>query len=225
MTSTSVIFDLDGTMIDTAPDLIAATNYTLGVFGMEPVGEEIIEPAVGLGSKAMLHAAMLSLGREPGKDELTEMSGHFIDYYADNIAVRSAPFPGLEDALRTLQADGALLGICTNKLERLAVKLMKTLELDHYFAAVAGADTFPVRKPDRGHLLGTIAAAGGDPERAAMIGDSLADAKAAQSAGVPFIAVSFGYGEPVELLKPDAVIAHFSELAAAVKTVLPDRRG
>jgi phosphoglycolate phosphatase len=225
MTNTSVIFDLDGTMIDTAPDLIAATNYTLGVFGMEPVGEEIIEPAVGLGAKAMLHAAMLSLGREPSKHELAEMLGHFIDYYSDNIAVRSAPFPGLEDALRTLQADGALLGICTNKLERLAVKLMKTLELDHYFSAIAGADTFPVRKPDRGHLLGTIQAVGGNPARSVMIGDSLADAKAAQSAGVPFIAVSFGYGEPVELLKPDAVIGHFDELAGAVDKLLPRVQG
>ncbi|MGF1619994.1 MAG: HAD family hydrolase [Rhodomicrobiaceae bacterium] len=225
MTNTSVIFDLDGTMIDTAPDLIATTNYTLGIFGMEPVGEEIIEPAVGLGAKAMLHAAMLSLGREPKKDELDEMLEHFIGYYSDNIAVRSAPFPGLEDALKVLRGEGALLGICTNKRERLAVKLMKTLELDHYFAAIAGADTFPVRKPDRGHLLGTIEAVGGSPQRSVMIGDSLADAKAAQSAGVPFIAVSFGYGEPVERLKPDAVIGHFDELAGAVTTLLSKGRG
>ena len=220
MTNTSVIFDLDGTMIDTGPDLMAATNETLGSFGMAAVSEEIIEPAVGLGSKAMLHAAMLSLGREPSKDELSEMSRHFVAYYSEHIAIRSAPFPGLENALQTLQGEGFLLGICTNKLERLAATLMGALKLDHYFGAVAGADTFPVRKPDGGHLLGTIEALGGDKDRSVMVGDSLADAKAARSAGVPFIAVTFGYGEPLELLRPDAVIGHFDELPGAVRSLL-----
>jgi phosphoglycolate phosphatase len=218
MNGLTVIFDLDGTMIDTAPDLIAATNYTLGRFGMQPVEERIIEPAVGLGSRAMLHTAMLSLGREPNKDKLMDMSAHFIDYYSTHIADRSRPFPGLVAALGTLKAADARLGVCTNKMEALARKLLAELELDTFFAAIAGADTYPVRKPDPGHLLGTISAAGGEAKRSVMIGDSLADAKAAQSAGVPFIAVSFSYGEkPVERLKPDAVIDHFDELAGALR--------
>ncbi len=222
MKDITLIFDLDGTMIDTAPDLIAATNYTLGLFGMPAVEEQIIEPAVGLGSRAMLHTAMLSLHREPDKDELDRLSAHFIEYYQDHIAVRSRPFPGLVGVLETLQAGGARLGVCTNKPEALARKLLAELGFDSYFAAIAGADTFPVRKPDPGHLLGTIGAAGGNPHRSAMIGDSLADAKAARSAGVPFIAVSFGYGEkPIERLRPDAVIDHFDDLPAALKTIAP----
>jgi len=221
MKDITVVFDLDGTMIDTAPDLIAATNDTLGVFGMPPVEEHIIEPAVGLGAKSMLHTAMLSLGREPQPEALTRMTEHFIDYYADHIAVKSRPFPGLEDVLQTLRGRGAKLAVCTNKRENLALLLMAELRLDHYFAAIAGADRFPVRKPDPGHLLGTIKAAGGKHQRSVMIGDSQADAKAAQSAGIPFIAVTFGYGErPVEVMKPDAIIAHFDELPDVIDRLI-----
>jgi phosphoglycolate phosphatase len=220
MKDASVILDLDGTMIDTASDLIAATNYTLCQFGKPAVPERVIEPAVGLGAKAMLHAALLSLGHEPSAEELKTMMPHFIDYYGDHLAERSMPFPGLEDALAGLRAEGALLGVCTNKLSALARKLLAELRLEHYFAFIAGADSFPVRKPDPGHLLGTIEAIGGDARRAAMIGDSSADSKAARAAKVPFIAVTFGYGEkPVELLRPDAIIGHFSELGAALRSL------
>jgi phosphoglycolate phosphatase len=217
---TSVIFDLDGTMIDTAPDLIAATNHTLGLFGRPPVPEHVIETAVGLGSKAMLHAALLSLGHDPGAEELKEMSKPFVDYYNDHIAVRSKPFPGLEETLATLAAEGVRLGVCTNKFGHLAQKLLAALRLDHYFAFIAGADTFPVRKPDPGHVLATIEAVGGDPRRAAMIGDSSADSKAAHGAKVAFIAVTFGYGEKsVELLKPAAIISDFRELPEKLRAL------
>jgi phosphoglycolate phosphatase len=220
MKDASVIFDLDGTMIDTAPDLIAATNYALCQFGKPPVPEHFIEAAVGLGAKAMIHAALLSLGHEPSAEELKTIMPHFLDYYGDHLAERSTPFPGLEDALARLRAEGALLGVCTNKLSTLARKLLAELNLEHYFVFVAGADSFPVRKPDPGHLLATIEAVGGDARRAVMIGDSSADSKAAHAAKVPFIAVTFGYGEkPVELLRPDAVIGHFSELSAALRSI------
>lgn len=220
MKDTSVIFDLDGTMIDSAPDLIAATNHTLTRFGRAAVAETVIEPAVGLGSKAMLHAALLSLGHEPGPEELQRMSRDFIAYYSDHIAVGSRPFPGLEDALGALSREGVRLGVCTNKFAGLAEKLLAALKLDHYFGFIAGADTFPVRKPDPGHVLSTIAALGGRPERAAMIGDSSADSKAAHGGKVAFIAVTFGYGEkPVERLKPAGVISDFRELVPLLKTL------
>jgi phosphoglycolate phosphatase len=219
MKDASVIFDLDGTMIDTGPDLIAATNHTLGLFGRPQVAEEVIQTAVGLGSKAMLHAALLSLGHEPGEGELKAMTKPFLDYYGEHIAVRSKPFPGLEEALAGLAGEGARLGVCTNKFAALAKKLLVELRLDHYFAFIAGADSFPVRKPDPGHVLATIEAVGGDRSRAVMIGDSSADSKAARGAKVPFVAVTFGYGEPVELLRPDAVISHFRELPAALRTL------
>ncbi len=220
MKDATIVFDLDGTMIDTAPDLVAATNFTLGEFGMAPVAERIIEPAVAMGAKAMISAAMAAHGRTADDKELARMTELFIAYYRDNIAVHSRPFPGLQDALRTLADEDVLLAVCTNKREELARRLLAALDLEAIFAAISGADTFPVRKPDGRHLLGTIGAAGGNPARAAMIGDSLADAGAARSANVPFVAVSFGYGEkPVDVLEADAVIDHFNELATALKTL------
>ena len=222
MRDATIVFDLDGTMIDTAPDLIAATNYTLGQAGMPPVAERIIEPAVAIGAKAMISAAMASLGRTAEQQELARMTELFIGYYRDNIAVHSRAFPGLEAALQALTAEGAMLAVCTNKREELARKLLAELRLDTVFSAIAGADTFPVRKPDGRHLLGTIGAAGGNPARAVMIGDSLADAGAARNANVPFIAVSFGYGEkPPEVLGPDAIIDRFDDLIPALRALLP----
>lgn len=224
MKDATVIFDLDGTMVDTAPDLIAATNHTLGRFGMAPVEARIIRPAVGLGAKAMIRAAMNERGRAADAEALSSMTRQFIDYYSGNIAVRSRIFPGLVEALDVLRDEGARLGVCTNKPEALALKLLAELRLDRYFAAIAGADTFPVRKPDAGHLLGAIAMAGGDRARAVMIGDSAADAGAARNAKVPFVAVSFGYGEtPVEVLEPDAVIHSLAGLMPVLRALLPAR--
>lgn len=225
MKDLTVIFDLDGTMVDTAPDLIAATNYTLGRFGMAPVEARIIQPAVGLGSRAMILAAMDELGRTADPETLSRMTDQFIDYYGDNIAIGSRIFPGLVGALIALREKGARLGVCTNKREALTLKLLAALRLDQYFDAIAGADTFPVRKPDAGHLLGTIAMAGGDPARAVMIGDSATDAGAARNAKVPFVAVSFGYAEmPVEDLEPDAVVHSFADLMPVLRMLSPAGR-
>ena len=139
--------------------------------------------------------------------------------------MQSRIFPGLVEALTALRNEGARLGVCTNKRETLTLKLLAELQLDRHFDAIAGADTFPVRKPDAGHLLGTIAMAGGDPARAVMIGDSSTDAGAARNAGVPFVAVSFGYGEsPVESLEPDAVIACFRRACAGAARDCSARR-
>jgi phosphoglycolate phosphatase len=223
MKDLTVIFDLDGTMVDTAPDLIAATNYTLDRFGLAPVEARVIQPAVGLGSKALILAAMNELGRAVDAETLSRMTDEFIDYYGDNIATGSRIFPGLVEALVILRDEGARLGVCTNKREALTLKLLAELRLDQYFDAVAGAETFPVRKPDAGHLLGTIAMAGGDPARAVMIGDSSVDAGAARNAKVPFVAVSFGYGETPEELEPDAVIHSFADLIPVLGELLPDR--
>jgi phosphoglycolate phosphatase len=218
MKDATVIFDLDGTMVDTAPDLIAAANHVLGRFGMAPVEARIVQPAVGLGAKAMILAAMTERGRPPDAETLDLMTRQFIEFYSDNIAVGSRIFPGLAEALALLRNEGARLGVCTNKREALALKLLAELGLDHAFDAIAGADTFSVRKPDAGHLLGTIAMAGGDPARAAMIGDTSIDAAAARNARLPFVAVSFGYGDrPAEALQPDAVIHSFADLLPVLR--------
>ena len=221
LTGATVVFDLDGTMIDTAPDLIHATNHALEKNGMARVPTRIIQPAVGYGARAMIRTAMESLGRTPSEDELTRMTEEFVAYYADHIMVDSRAFPGLVPALDALKVEGALIAVCTNKREPLAKKLLAGLELDGYFDFIAGRETFPKSKPDPEHILDTIKAAGGDARRAAMVGDSSADGDAAKAAAVPFIAVSFGYGEsPVEVLKPDAIIHSLAELMPALRQLL-----
>jgi phosphoglycolate phosphatase len=217
----TILFDLDGTMIDTAPDLIHAANHVLEANGLPQVETRVIQPAVGYGARAMIHAAMASLGREPPDSELTRMTEQFTAYYAENILVDSLEFPGLTEALEVLKAEGALIGVCTNKRERLARSLLKGLGIDHYFQAIAGRDTFPKCKPDPSHVLDTIRMAGGNAARAVMIGDSSADSLAAKGAGVPFVGVSFGYGEsPIEVLRPDAVIHSLTDLVPALRRLL-----
>ena len=221
----TIVFDLDGTMIDTAPDLIAAANHTLEQNGMPRLPARIIQPAVGYGAREMIHTAMESLGRSPSDDELTRMTEEFVAYYADNILIDSRAFPGLAAALDELKREGAILAVCTNKREGLAKKLLAGLELGGYFAFIAGRETFPRSKPDPAHLLETIRAAGGDPSHAIMTGDSSADSLAAQGGGVPFIAVSFGYGEsPVDVLEPDAIIHSLADLIPALHRLLGERR-
>ena len=224
MKDATVIFDLDGTMVDTAPDLIAATNHVLGLSGLAPVEARILQPIISIGAQRMIQAAMTERGRAPDAETLSLMMRQFIAFYSDNIAVHSRIFPGLVEAVSALRQDGVRLGVCTNKREALTLKLLAALGLDQHFDAIAGADTFPVRKPDAGHLLGTIAMAGGDPMRAVMIGDSSVDAGAARNAGVPFVAVSFGYGEsPVESLRPDAVIHALADLLPTLRALFGAR--
>lgn len=222
MKDLTVIFDLDGTMIDTAPDLIAVTNHLLDRLGLAAVDEHIIQPAVATGARAMIEAAMTERGQATNPDMLDAMTEQFVKYYAENIAVHSRVFGGFSDAIAQLRESGARLGVCTNKRHSLTMKLLAELGLDRSFDAIAGADYFPVRKPDPGHLLGTIALAGGDPKRAVLIGDSATDAAAARNANVPFVAVSFGYCDgPVEALKADAIIDSFAELVPALDRMFP----
>lgn len=218
MDGLSVVFDLDGTIVDTAPDLVVATNRTLNAFDMESVDEAVVKRFVGHGSKAMLRAAVKYLGYDVSEQELDGMADRFITLYGENIAGESRPFPGLVEALTGLRQGGALLGVCTNKREDLSLKLLQALELRDYFGAVLGADTLSVRKPDPTHLLETVARLGGDAARAVMVGDSETDAKTAKAARIPFIAVSFGYRNCViEELGADVVIDHFDELLPALR--------
>lgn len=216
-----ILFDLDGTAVDTAPDLIAAANATLESNGFAPVETRIIQPAVGIGARAMIDAALREHGYAAPDAELARLTEVFIGYYGEHICVESREFPGLTTVLDELAALGATLAICTNKREALARKLLAALGIADRFRAIVGRDTVARPKPDALHILETIKRAGGDRSRAVMIGDSSADAQAAKSAGVPFIAVSFGYGEsPVEALEPEAIIHSFAELIPALERVL-----
>lgn len=206
----TIVFDLDGTLVDTAPDLTNTLNHVLKARGYAPVPAAHVREAVGRGAQAMIEQALALSGAQ---GEMDDMLAAFLVHYEANIAVESRLFPSALAALERLRAAGARLAVCTNKRERLSRLLLQALEIEHAFDAIAGRDTFPVSKPDPGHLLGAIEAAGGDPGRAVMVGDSAVDIQAARSAGVPSILVSFGYcPPPPQGLRADAVIDHFDAL-------------
>jgi phosphoglycolate phosphatase len=223
LTDTTIVFDLDGTLVDTAPDLAAATNHALGLLGLAPITIAQLHPFIGHGSKAMIDAGLRLHDVAVTADELTRLHERFLEFYADNVAVGSRPFEGVPELLDALLAGGARLAVCTNKVEALSKLLLRALALDGKFRAIAGRDTFAMFKPAPGHLLGTIEMAGGRGDRAVMVGDSEVDITTAAAAHVPSIAVTFGYTpRPVRELGPDAVIDHYREFPAALEKVLAE---
>ncbi|WP_342635140.1 phosphoglycolate phosphatase [Tepidamorphus gemmatus] len=213
MAAPVAVFDLDGTLVDSAPDLLAALDAAMTAAGFAVLPRDFALATVGHGARAMIEAALRAIAVEPTPDLVQPMHAHFLAHYEANIAVGTRPFPGVEAALDRLAAEGVRLAVCTNKYESLTLKLLAELGLTDRFAAIVGADTLSVRKPDPGHVLGTIARAGGDPGRAIMVGDSRADIDAAKAAKVPVIAVDFGYTPvPVADLGPDHVISGFDAL-------------
>jgi phosphoglycolate phosphatase len=224
MSAPAIIFDLDGTLIDTAPDLVATLNVILAREGMAPVAYDTARNFVGGGAKLMLARGIEADGRTVDGGKLDQMFQDFIGYYADNVAVHSRPFPGLIEALDTLAARGFRLAVCTNKLEHLSLLLLNELKLTHRFVAICGQDTFGIQKPDPEVLRRTIAAAGGDIHQAIMVGDSETDILTAQAAGIPVIAVDFGYSDrPVSEYAPDRVISRFGQLAETIASISSGR--
>lgn len=213
MTAPLAVFDLDGTLIDTAPDLIESLNHTIAAHGLAPVTLDDLTHLVGHGARAMIERSFALRGAPLSEDEYPAMLDRFVTYYEETMPGASQPYPGLVAALDRLAAAGVRLAVCTNKMESLARTLIDRLGLTDRFAAITGGDTFTVRKPDAEHLLGTIDKAGGDPARTVMLGDSLNDMLVARNAGIPSIAVPFGYSDrPVAELSPDHIITHFDEL-------------
>ncbi len=217
----TIVFDLDGTLVDTAPDLAAAVNHVFGLIGLAPVSSAELRPLISHGSRAMIAAGLRLHGVAKTEDELDELHAQFFPYYAANIAILSRPFAGVVDVLDALLGAGARLAVCTNKLEGLSKSLLRRLGLDARFTAIAGRDTFGVFKPAPGHLTGTIAMAGGRADRAVMVGDSEVDFATAAAAGIPSIGVTFGYTPvPVRELGPGAAIDHYREFMPALEQVL-----
>ena len=216
----TIVFDLDGTLIDTAPDLISTLNLILGREGLPPVEYDAARRMIGGGARGMIEKALAAEGRPGSKAELDRMFGAFVEYYAAHIADRSRPFPQLEATLDRLAGEGHRLAVCTNKLEWLSVRLLDTLQLTRHFAAICGQDTFGMQKPDPQMLRLTIERAGGETSRAIMVGDSGTDIRTSRAATVPVIAVDFGYSEvPIALLRPDRIIGSFADLPAAIRDI------
>ena len=219
-----VVFDLDGTLVDTAPDLINALNYVLDREGLPPVPLHSARTMIGAGARRLIERGLELEGRTAGLDDITRLTSDFIDYYAAHIADASRPFDGLESALDELQASGYRFAVCTNKLEWLSKLLLDRLELSSRFSAICGADTFGVSKPDPAILQQTIARAGGQLSATIMVGDAGPDIGVARRAGVPVIGVGFGYTDvPIADLKPDRLIHHMKDLPAAVESLMSQR--
>lgn len=220
-----IVFDLDGTLVDTAPDLLASMNHALAHVGLGPIADEGFSKYVGQGARVMLERAYETSGHVPAPETLDELMGHFLDYYQDTMPGLSRPYEHVLDTIDAFRAEGYIAAVCTNKIEANAVRLLEALEIDGLFSAICGQDTFPVRKPDPAHLTGTIARAGGDPARAVMVGDSETDIRTAQAARIPVVAVDFGYTDRhVGEFNPDTVISHYRDLGPALAKSLLDRR-
>ena len=210
----AILFDLDGTLVETAPDLCGAMNYTLSTLGLPPLRLEEVHSLVGDGARAMVSRGLAKHNFEADIDALFDI---FIAYYGDHIADESFVFDGLMPSIKALHEAGVKLAVCTNKPESLSRKLLAALSIDHYFGAIVGGDTLDVRKPDPEHILATLRQLDVRPDRALMVGDSANDVNAAKAANVPVIAVTFGYTDiPAHELGADQVIEHFDTFPAAL---------
>lgn len=217
----TIVFDLDGTLVDTAPDLIGALNHVLQREGLPPVPPQAARNMIGAGARKLLERGLEAEGRTFGVADMNRMTADFIDYYADHIADESRPFEGLEAALDHLAGRGHLLAVCTNKLEWLSKRLLEKLGLSRRFAAICGADTFGVQKPDPTILRETVARAGGRLSASIMVGDAGTDVGVARRAGIPVIGVGFGYTDvPIADLGPDRLIHHMKDLPDAVMSLM-----
>jgi phosphoglycolate phosphatase len=216
----TLVFDLDGTLVDTAPDLSGAMNAVLAAHGRRAVPPDEVRHMVGRGARALIERGFAATGDPAPPEAIDGYMREFIVHYAAHIADHSRLFPGALEALNGFAAQGHRLGICTNKPEGLTLALLKALGLSPLFGAVLGADSLQVRKPNPIHLLETIARLGGDPARAIMIGDSEVDAETAKAAGVPLVIFTFGYTalDP-KSFGADALLHGYEELPQAIARI------
>ena len=215
-----VVFDLDGTLVDTAPDLAAAMNAVLAADGLPTLPVSEVRHLVGGGAKVLIRRGYAEAGLTMDGEELEKRVVAFLDHYRPNVAATSRPFDGVETCLRRLAEDGARLSVCTNKPAALAEDLLEQLGLAAHFGAIVGGDTLPVKKPDAAPLR-EAARRVGDSGQILMVGDSAADVGAARNAGVAVTVVSFGYSDgPPEHLGADAMIDHFDELHGVARRLL-----
>lgn len=212
-----VVFDLDGTLADTAGDLMFALNHVLALDGIPPLPVDQARLLLGAGGRALIERGYASAGHSLDKAKLEHLFRIFLEIYEANIAVHTRLFPGVLPALDRLEQRGARFAVCTNKMEQASLKLLDELGVAARFAAICGQNSFAFCKPDARALLSTIAKAGGRADQAIMVGDSITDIATARNAGIPVVAVDFGYTDkPVATLGPDRIISHYDEIDAAL---------
>lgn len=210
-----LVFDLDGTLVDSVPDLRAALNQMLGERGRRSLSPPQVKRMVGDGVPALVARALAASGADPS--EAVTALPRFLEIYEANAAQLTRPYPGVPETLATLRRRGYRAAICTNKPQRATVAVLRGVGLLPLFDGIAGGDRFPVRKPNPGHLLSLIAELGASPTASAMIGDNENDAAAAHAAAVPLLLMRYGYARvDPESLSADALLDRFSELPGAL---------
>lgn len=220
MTKPTIVFDLDGTLIDTAPDILGTLDDILTREGIPLLPHDEAIAFIGIGSRAMLERALVKAGHVSTSERVDNLFADFHAHYATRLAVNSRPFPGAVKALFALQEQGHRLAICTNKMERHSLSLIEQIGLAHFFNAICGRDTFEFCKPDGRHISATVQRAGGKASHAIMIGDTITDFNAARNAGVPSIGVRFGYSEtPIDSLGATEIIENFDELLSRINKI------
>ena len=224
----TIIFDLDGTLVDTAPDLLSAHNHVMKKFGFNSRNLDEIKNLAGKGAAVMIGRSiwesakkeLSSINDQKAKDEMVK---EFIDYYGKNIVVKSKLVTGVYEFLKWAKSKNISMGVCTNKQEHLAVNLLKKIKIYDFFEYVAGRNTFEYCKPDPRHLTNTIEIMNGDIKKSLMIGDSENDADAAKSAGIPMILLEDGYTDKkVEQIHHDHLIKDFVGIEKLVSSYLND---
>lgn len=220
-TTPLLVFDLDGTLADTAGDLIGTLNVILAREGIAPLPLEQARPMLGAGARALIRRGMAAAGRSVTSERLEQLFVDFLDHYQDHIADHSRLFPGVEAALERFAAAGFGLAVCTNKMEAASIRLLDKLGIAPRFVSICGQDTFAMCKPDPRALLLTIERSRGDAARCVMFGDSRTDIDTAKAAGIPVVAVDFGYTDThVSQLGPDLVISHYDAAWEAVDSLI-----
>lgn len=214
----TVIYDLDGTLIDSAKDMQVAVSRVLADHGLPPVSEDDVRIFMGQGSKVTMNKAFAKYGKTLDDETLSAVTAEFVRYYEADPVGHTTAFAGVPEVVRGFDKLGLKQGVCTNKFERPSRMILEHLKLMPPIAALAGADTFPVRKPDPRHILMLIERMGRTPGKAVMIGDSIHDVEAAHAAGLPAVLVSWGYtARPASELGAEAVIERFDALPQALE--------
>ena len=225
MDGRTAIFDLDGTLVDTSRDLIAAANACFQAQGVAPPLDPLADAATAFaGGRAMLRLGFARLGRSDAEAEIDRWYPRLLAFYETVIDRDSRPYPGAMEAVDRLRRAGWRVGVCTNKPEALAVLLMERLGMRGAFGALVAADTLPVRKPDPAPYLETVRRVGGDPARSFLLGDTVTDRDTARAAGVPVALVTFGpEGRGIARLAPDALLEAYADLDALAEAFHPTR--
>ncbi|MDA7947562.1 MAG: phosphoglycolate phosphatase [Hyphomicrobiaceae bacterium] len=209
----AILFDLDGTLVHSAPDITDALNILLEQEGIEPFAVEDVTKMIGGGVSLLLERALIAREEERGVDRMTDLFERYVELYVPRAARLTRLFPGVREVLEHHHGNDVALGVCTNKPEAVSRSILEALEVAHLFGAVVGGDTLPVKKPDPAPLLAALKDLACEPAHALMIGDSAADADAAKAAGMPVILVTFGYTRtPVHELESLGIVDHFDEL-------------